>query len=260
MPYRTWITMSFPTPLFFRYHLPLRPFQFFFFANSRRYSAVLLTQINFRLFGYFWPVTGKILSPVSTTPPINCLPVSTTSPINFLPASTTPLIHFSSAINFIDDRGLFFLQIGTNRWYLWPPKSDTAANGVTGTAMKSCIYRHPAHLNKRLLRPPKLLQTKTTIFSFGGLRGLWSGCMECPWMQLFMAVPMPPLAAVSDFGGWRYHRFVPFNFLLSLASHGVLVLVTSNKFIARVIVTGDNCSLVSLSPAIIVHQCPWHWR
>ncbi len=24
MPYRTWITMSFPTPLFFHYHLPLK--------------------------------------------------------------------------------------------------------------------------------------------------------------------------------------------------------------------------------------------
>jgi hypothetical protein len=49
------------------------------------------------------------------------------------------------------------------------------------------------------------------------------------------------------------HRFVPFNFLLSLAAphlHGVLVLVTGNKFIAGVIVTGDNCSPVSLSPAI----------
>jgi hypothetical protein len=45
----------------------------------------------------------------------------------------------------------------------------------------------------------------------------------------------------------------PFNFLLSLAApllHGVLVLVTRNKFIAGVVVTGDNCSLVSLSPAI----------
>ncbi len=72
-------------------------------------------------------------------------------------------------------------------------------------------------------------------------------------MQLFMAVPMTPSAAVADFGGQRYHRFVPFNFLLSLAAphlHGVLVLVTGNKFIAGVIVTGDNWSLVSLTPVI----------
>jgi hypothetical protein len=88
-------------------------------------------------------------------------------------------------------------------------------------------------------------------------------------MQLFIAIPMTPLAAVSDFGGRRYHRFVPFNFLLSLAApnlHGVLVLVTGNKFIAGVVVTGnkfitgvivigDNCSPMSLSPAIIVHRC-----
>jgi hypothetical protein len=44
-------------------------------------------------------------------------------------------------------------------------------------------------------------------------------------------------------GGRRYRRFIPFNFLLSLAApllHGVLVLVTGNKFIAGVIITGDK--------------------
>jgi hypothetical protein len=69
----------------------------------------------------------------------------------------------------------------------------------------------------------------------------------------FLAVPITPSAAVADFGGRRYHQFIPFNFLLSLAAphlHGVLGLVTDNKFIAGVVVTGDNCSLMSLSPAI----------
>jgi hypothetical protein len=63
-------------------------------------------------------------------------------------------------------------------------------------------------------------------------------------MQLFMAVPMTQSAAVADFGGRRFRRIIPFNFLLSLAAphlHGVLVLVTDNKFIAGVFVTGDNC-------------------
>jgi hypothetical protein len=62
---------------------------------------------------------------------------------------------------------------------------------------------------------------------------------------------MTPSAAVADFGGRKYRRFIPFNFLLSLEAphlHGVLVLVTGNKFIAGVVVTGDNCSPVSLSP------------
>jgi hypothetical protein len=66
-------------------------------------------------------------------------------------------------------------------------------------------------------------------------------------MQLFMVAPMTPLAALADFGGRRYRRFIPFNFLLSLAVphlHSVLVLGTSN-----------NLSQVSLSPKIIVHQC-----
>ena len=109
---------------------------------------------------------------------------------------------------------------------------------------------------------------------FGGLRDLWSRCVGCFWMQLFMAVPMTPSAAVADFGGRRYRRFIPFNFLLSLAAphlNGVLVLVTGNKFIAGLVVTGDNCSPVSLSPAtklspvslspaIIVHRCRCHRR
>ncbi len=74
-------------------------------------------------------------------------------------------------------------------------------------------------------------------------------------MQLFMAVPMTPSTAVADFGGRRYRRFIPFNFLLSLAAphlHGVLVLVTGNKFIAGVFVTGDKviAGVVSTTPAI----------
>jgi hypothetical protein len=73
-------------------------------------------------------------------------------------------------------------------------------------------------------------------------------------MQLFLAFPMTPSAAVADFGGRRYRRFIPFNFLLSLAAphlHGVLDVVTGDKFISGVIVTADNWSPVStinLSP------------
>ncbi len=62
-------------------------------------------------------------------------------------------------------------------------------------------------------------------------------------MQLFMAVPMTSSAAVADFGGRRYRQFIPFNFLLSLAApllHGVLVLVTGNKFICDFVVTGNK--------------------
>ncbi len=58
-----------------------------------------------------------------------------------------------------------------------------------------------------------------------------------------MAVPMTPSAAVADFGGRRYRRFIPFNFLLSFAAphlHGVLVLVSGDKVIAGVVVTGDK--------------------
>ena len=43
---------------------------------------------------------------------------------------------------------------GTNRRYLQPSKSDTASNGVIGTAMRSCIHRDPTHPDQRPLRPP----------------------------------------------------------------------------------------------------------
>ncbi len=58
-------------------------------------------------------------------------------------------------------------------------------------------------------------------------------------------------ALKNHYFAWR-RRFIPFNFVLSLAAphlHGVLVLVIGNKFIAGVVVTGDNCSPVPLSPA-----------
>jgi hypothetical protein len=44
-------------------------------------------------------------------------------------------------------------------------------------------------------------------------------------------------------GGRRYRLFIPFNFLLSLAAphlHGVLVLVTGDKFITGINNTGDH--------------------
>ena len=53
-------------------------------------------------------------------------------------------------------------------------------------------------------------------------------------MQLFMAVPMTPSAA----GDIAY--LYPSTLVAPLL-HGVLVLVTGNKFITGVIVNGDNC-------------------
>jgi len=44
--------------------------------------------------------------------------------------------------------------------------------------------------------------------SFGGLRDLWSGCLGCLRMHLFMAVLMTPSATSSDIGGWSYSHFV----------------------------------------------------
>jgi hypothetical protein len=81
--------------------------------------------INFRLFGYFWPL--------STTPGNNFI---------------------AGVVDCCDDRGLCFLQncepLGKKKdaavrrqQYLRPPGSDAAANGVTGTTKKRRILTHP---------------------------------------------------------------------------------------------------------------------
>ncbi len=83
--------------------------------------------------------TGEQLSPVTMTLTINLLPVTRTR---------TPWRWGAAK----DRRKLK----GINRQYLRPPKSATAADCVIGTAMKSCIHKHPTHLDQRPQRPRKL--------------------------------------------------------------------------------------------------------
>ena len=59
---------------------------------------------------------------------------------------------------------------------------------------------------------------------------------------------MTPLAAMSDFGGRRYHRFVPIcrkNRPLSS-----IQFIIGEKFIGSVVDTGDSLLAVPLTPAI----------
>ncbi len=122
----------------------------------------------------------------------------------------------------IDDRGLLLLQN-----YLRPPKSATAADIVIG----------------RPRRPPKLLQTKTALFSFGGLRGLWSRCVfgcNFSWRFQFQwhRRRLRPTSEAGDIADLYPSTFsFPWQLPTSL---GVFVLVTGNKFIAGVVVTGDK--------------------
>ncbi len=80
--------------------------------------------INFKLFGYFWPV--------STTPWKNVIE-SVNNTADKLFAGVNGTAHHDK---------LWWRQmsvLSANRWYLRPQKSDTAADGVIGPAMKSCI-------------------------------------------------------------------------------------------------------------------------
>ncbi len=131
--------------------------------------------------------TGEQLSPVTTTPAINLLPVTRTR---------TPLRWGAAK----ERRKLK----GINRPNLRPPKSATAADGVIGTAMKSCIQKHPTHLDQRPLRPTKLNNAILVWSSFGGLRGLWSGFVRwlCAFSWLFQwqyRRPWPTSAAGESF-------------------------------------------------------------
>jgi hypothetical protein len=62
-------------------------------------------------------------------------------------------------------------------------------------------------------------------------------------MQLFMAFPMTPSAAVSDFGSQRYHRFFPiFRKKRPLSSIQFIggVVDTGEQFIGGVVDTGKQ--------------------
>ncbi len=144
------------------------------------FSAVsLIPAINFRLFGYFWPV------------------------------SKTPGKNVITGVIDTGDKLFAGVNDSTGDKLYWWQRSALAE--VIGHSHENA-QRHLTYPDQRPRRPPKLLQTKMALFSFGGLRGLWSRCVGCFWMQLFMAVPMTPSAAVADFGGQRYRRFIPFNF------------------------------------------------
>jgi hypothetical protein len=140
---------------------------------------------------------------------------------------------FSPIMNCIDDWGLFFHQIGTNRWYLRPPKLDKAADGVIGTAKWKVASIGTPHI---LIRGPwgrrKYFKPKRPYLVLAA-----SGASDND-VQLFMAVPMTPSAAMSKFGGWKYHRFVGGD------------NDTGEKFIIRLVVTGDHFSAVSTTPVI----------
>ncbi len=146
----------------------------------KNFSSLTLA-INFRLFGYFWPLSTTLGKNVIT--------------------------------GVIDTGGKLFAGVNdsTDDKLYWWQRSALAAK----LSPAAEVGHGP---DQRPRRPPKLRQAKMALFSFGGLKGLWSRCVGCLWMQLFMVVPMTPMAAVADFGGQRYRRFIPFNFLLSLVS------------------------------------------
>ncbi len=142
---------------------------------------------------------------------------------------------------------------GTKRLYLHSRKSDTASDGVIGTAiaMKSASI-HTSHILitgswggqwHYWLRCPALAAGNIAVLSF--LRGLWSGFVKCPWMRfsgrflLYHRRLRPTLAAgdIYVFSRWRpcsCHALCSFAERTDLWCHND---------------TGDS----------ILPQCHWFW-
>ncbi len=170
--------------------------------------------------------TGEQLSPVTTTPAINLLQVTRTR---------TPWRWGAAK----DRRKLK----GTNRWYLRPPKSDTAADGVIGTVMKSFIQRHSTHPDQRPLRPPKVkfeVVLAASGASYQDVRGAY-GCNFSWRFQWHHRRPCPTSAAgnITDLsrcaertGLYRQYSLSPMK----------------------------NLSTVSLTRKIVYLRCCWHRR
>ncbi len=64
--------------------------------------------------------------------------------------------------------------------------TDTGEDFIGGVVDTGCkvASRHPTHLDQRPLRPPKLLQTKTAKFCFGGLRASDQDAWGCLWQKI----------------------------------------------------------------------------
>ncbi len=100
----------------------------------------------------------------------------------------------------------------------------------------------------------KLLQTKMTLFSFGGLRGLWSRCMgwgvfgcNFSWRFQWQHRRPWPTSAAGDIADLSPSTFsYPWQLPSSMVSLSLSPAI--------------NLSPVSLSPAIVVHRCRCHRR
>ncbi len=126
-------------------------------------------------------------------------------------------------------------RIGENRRYLRPSMLDKAADGVIGTAMKSCIHKHPTHLDQS---------------PWGGQNYIMSFCLEVVFAApdqgvwgAFAPFPMTISAALANFGGWRLfwrksRPLPPIQFTLEKFICGVIDIC--EQFIAGVVDTSDN--------------------
>ncbi len=175
-----------------------------------------------------------MLSPVSLTPAINCSPVSTTP-----------------AINCIDDRGLLLMQNSGRRSRPRPPKSAKATEVGQGRRYCHCHENAQRHLTypdqnpggrQNYFKPKR--HYLVLAASGASDQDVW-GVFRCNFSWRFQwhhRRPWPTSAAgdVADLSPSTFSY--PWQLPASKAS---FVLVIGNKFIA-----GDNCSPLSMSPAI----------
>ncbi len=133
----------------------------------------LTPAINFRLFGYFWPVSST-------------------------PGNTGD--KFFAVVNDTGDKTVLTIR----KEYLRPPGSDAAADGVTGTNMKRRMYRHHTQWleapesakttsNQNYDIPGRRSRTRPPIVSF-----------EPPWIPAVVVTGDKFINGINDTGDhWK---------------------------------------------------------
>ncbi len=170
------------------------------------------------------------------TPPNNLSAVSLT------PANSLSAVSLTPAKNFRPFS--YFLPVWTTPGKNCSPVSTTPPINCSPVSTTPPINFSTS--NKLYWRQKSVLSAKLSPAAEAGhgrrycLRGLWSRCLGCSWMQFFIEVPMTPAAGdIADLSPSIFSY--PWQLPTSMAS----------LFLWPTI----NLSPMSLSPAIIVHRC-----
>ncbi len=168
---------------------------------------------------------------VSLTPAINFLLF-----VYFWPVSTTPGKNVIAGDNDTGDK-LYWWQRSALAAKLSPAAEVGHGRRYCHWNSHENAQRHLTNPDQRPRRPPKYFKPKRhyLVLAASGAsdQDVWGvfGCNYSWRFQWHHRRPWPNSAAVADFGGWRYRRFIPFNFLLSTTTARSLPYSATCKYL-----------------------------